>query len=140
MKTSTRIIRLALCLAALPLAGVRAAPVAVDPAPETLWTPIKDDTYERRAHFEAGVNQLSAKLDDQIRILRAKRTAMTTDTKDWDFVMKEVDLYRSLLTSRMTDLAKATTPEAWDDAKDRVGEAWHGSQAAVDKMNTTRTS
>jgi hypothetical protein len=140
MKTSIPLILLALGLAALPLTGARAAPVAVDPAPETLWTPIKDDTYGHRAHFEAGVNQLSAKLDDQIRTLRAKRAAMTTDTKDWDFVMKEVDMYRSLLTSRMTDLTNATTPEAWGDAKEKIDQAWHGSQTAVDKMNTTRTS
>jgi hypothetical protein len=140
MKTSTRPILFALGLASLSLAGAWAAPVAVDPAPETLWTPIKDDTYEQRAHFEAGVNQLSAKLDEQIRILRAKRAAMTTDTKDWDFAMKEVDMYRSLLTGRMTNLAKAMTPEVWEDAKAKIDETWHASQVAVDKMNTTRTS
>ena len=65
---------------------------------------------------------------------------MTTDTKDWDFAMKEVDDSRSYLTSSMRELAKATTPETWSAAKDKVGEAWKRAQAAVDKMNATVTS
>jgi hypothetical protein len=40
----------------------------------------------------------------------------------------------------MNTLGKATTPETWNDAKEKIGEAWHRSQLAVDKMNSTRTS
>jgi hypothetical protein len=83
---------------------------------------------------------MSAKLDAQISELKAKRAGLTTDTKDWDFAMKEVDDSRALLTDRMNTLGKATTPETWNDAKDKIGEAWHRSQLAVDKMNSTRTS
>jgi len=134
-----RLLGLALGFAALPL--TRAVAVeATTPAPGHLWADIKDDTYEQRAHFAAGANRMSARLDDQIRELRAKRAAMTTDLKDWDFAMKEVDESRALLTGRMEDLAKATTPETWADAKDKIGEAWQRSQLAVDKMNSTRTS
>ena len=54
--------------------------------------------------------------------------------------MKDVDESRALLTSRIRELKKATTPEMWIDARDKVGEAWKRSQLAVDKMNTTVTS
>lgn len=104
------------------------------------WEEIKNDTYDQRAHFATGVEHLSAKLDEQIRLLKAKRVGMTTDLKDWDFNMKEVDESRSLLTSRISELKQTTTPETWADAKDKVGEAWKRSQLAVDKMNTTVTS
>jgi hypothetical protein len=104
------------------------------------WVAIKGDAYDQRAHFAAGAAHLSAKLDDQIRLLKAKRAGMTTDLKDWDFAMKEVDTERALLTSRMTELSQATTPETWADAKDKFGEAWKASQLAVDKMHTTVTS
>jgi hypothetical protein len=88
----------------------------------------------------AGLAQLSARLNGEIRELNAKRAAMTTDTKDWDFAMKDVLDSRDLLTSRTTEIGKATTPEAWSDCKDKVGEAWGRSQLAVDKMHTTVTS
>lgn len=65
---------------------------------------------------------------------------MTTDTKDWDFAMKEVEGSRVLLTGRMNELKAVATPEAWPDAKDKIGEAWKRSQLAVDNMNSTRTS
>jgi hypothetical protein len=104
------------------------------------WEEIKGDTYDQRAHFASGVDRLSFRLDEQIRLLKAKRAGMTTDIKDWDFNMKEVDESRSMLTSRITELKQTTTPETWADAKDKVGEAWKRSQLAVDKMNTTVTS
>ncbi len=104
------------------------------------WVDIKNDTYEQRAHFSAGADRLSAWLDRQIALLKTRRLSMTTDTKDWDISMKEVEESRSSLTSRMTDLSKATTPEAWIAARDWVGEAWKRSQLAVDKMNTTVTN
>jgi hypothetical protein len=81
-----------------------------------------------------------AKLDQQIAELKAKRAAMTSDTSEWDFNMKEVDDSRVLLKGKINDVVKATTPEAWSDAKDKLGEAWRRSQLAVDKMNSTRTT
>ncbi len=104
------------------------------------WVDIKNDAYEQRAHFAAGADRLSAWLDREIAMLKAKRAPMTTDTKDWDLAIKEVDESRSSLTSRITDLKNATTPDAWIAAKDWVGEAWKRSQLAVDKMNSTVTS
>ena len=104
------------------------------------WVDIKNDNYDQRVHFAAGVERLSARLDMQISQLAARRAAMTKDTKDWDFAMKEVDDSRSFLTSRMSELARTTTPETWTAAKDKIGEAWKRSQLAVDKMNSTVTS
>lgn len=54
------------------------------------WASIENDTYEQRAHFAAGAKRLSVRLDEQVRQLRAKREAMTSDTKDWDLAMKAV--------------------------------------------------
>jgi hypothetical protein len=104
------------------------------------WVAIKNDTYDQRGHFSAGAARLSAKLDEQMSQLKAKRAGMTTDLKDWDFAMKEVDSCRALLTSRMTEVNQATTPETWVDARDKFGDAWKASQLAVDKMRTTVTS
>lgn len=127
---------------ALALAGGRAlaGTDGVDPGTGHLWTQIKDDTYSVRDHFSRGVDAMSSLLNDQIGQLRAKRLAMTGDTDEWDFSMKEVDSSRALLTGAMATLAKATTPETWEDAKAKVGEAWHRSVLALDAMNATRTT
>jgi hypothetical protein len=112
----------------------------VQAPPEHFWTEIKDDTYAQRDHFNQGMAKMSARLDEEISELRAKRAAMTTDTKDWDFDMKAVDSARALLSARIEDVGKANTPEDWADAKDKLHDAWQRSQLAVDKMNTTVTS
>ena len=142
-----RQLALALSLSSLALAqapaqdaNAVAGVVGAEQPTDQLWSDIKGDTYEQRVHFSQGTHKMLAKLDDQIAELKAKRAAMTTDTKDWDFNMKEVDESRVLLKGTMSDAAKATTPETWSDARDKVGEAWKRSQLAVDKMNTTRTT
>jgi len=137
-----RQVAFALGIGALALAVTHAGAEVVGAEPSTghLWSDIKSDTYDQRDHFAAGARRLCAKLDEQIQELQAKRVAMTTDTKEWDFNMKEVEECRMLLKGRIDELAKATTPEAWADAKDKIGEAWKRSQLAVDKMNSTRTS
>ncbi len=126
-----------------PLCFAQAVGVtSATPEPTTgiKWSDIKNDTYDQRGHFAWGAGQLSARLTDQIRQLNAKRAAMTTDTKDWDFAMKDVLECHDLLLSRLAELNKTTTPEAWADAKDKVGDAWQRSQLAVDNMHTTVTS
>jgi hypothetical protein len=144
MKTMQRIRQLAFVIGscAFTLVGTQAigATNGVEPTTDHFWSDIKGDTYDQRAHFAKGVDAMSARLDQQIGELKAKRAGLTTDTKDWDFAMKEVDDSRALLTDRINNLAKATTPETWEDAKEKVGEAWHRSQLAVDRMNSTRTS
>ncbi len=141
--------RLAIALGMLASAAVGIASrapaqvVAVtgsDGAAAAPWVEISNDNYGQRVHFAAGVERLSARLDRQISQLKAQRAGMTTDTKDWDFAMKEVEDSRSFLTSRMSELAQTTTPETWAAAKDKIGEAWKRSQLAVDKMNSTVTS
>jgi hypothetical protein len=135
------LVALALVLLGTAPFGAGAAPVdGVEDTAVHPWSDIKNDTYEQRAHFADGTRRLTSKLDLQIRELRAKRATLTTDTKDWDFLMKDVDNSRALLGGRIDDLSKATTPETWADAKDKIGDAWHRSQVAVDKMNTARTS
>jgi hypothetical protein len=138
----TQRLALALFLSALsPLATRAVAQVSgVEDTASHPWSDIKNDTYEQRAHFTDGTGRMMAKLDREIRELRDKRAGMTTDTKDWDFLMKDVDDSRALLVGRIEDISKTTTPETWADAKDKVGDAWHRAQLAVDKMNSARTS
>jgi hypothetical protein len=138
----TRVLAFALAAAALTLSGGRAYADTdgVDTTTGHLWTLIKDDTYSQRDHFSKGVDTMSRRLNDETGQLRAKRASMIADTDEWDFSMKEVDASRALLTDRMVMLSKATTPETWDEAKARIGEAWTRSQLAVDAMNATRTT
>jgi hypothetical protein len=144
MKTLLQLGRLAfaLGLVAVSPAGTRALASVdgVDTSTDHLWSDIKADTYDQRDHTEKGADRMIAKLDQQIRELKAKRAAMTTDTKDWDLAMKEVDDSRVLLVGTTSDLKAATTPETWIDARDKLGAAWKRSQLAVDNMNSTRTS
>jgi hypothetical protein len=130
--------------ASLPLASTASAEVIAIPGSDgtaaPTWSNIENDTYEQRAHFEAGAQRLSVHLDYEIGVLRSKRAGMTKDLGDWDIAMKDVDESRALLTSRISELRKANTPELWLAAKDRFGEAWRRSQLAVDKMNTTVTN
>jgi hypothetical protein len=127
---------------ATPLAPHALAQLAAVPeqTADQSWADIKGDTYDQRDHFLVGANRLSARLDDQIRALKAKRATMTTDLADWDVAMKDVEESRSLLTGRITEVKQATTPETWTAARDNVGDAWTKAEAAVDKMHTTVTS
>jgi hypothetical protein len=104
------------------------------------WIDIKDYTYDMRVQFFAGLKRLEARVDDQIRELTAKRAAMksTTDTKGWDFAMKEMGDARSYLKSMGEELSKAT-PETWDQEKDKVGQAWVRTQEAYDKVKSSTT-
>jgi hypothetical protein len=125
----------------LPLGATEVVSIAgSDGSSAPAWVGIENDTFEQRAHFEAGMRGLSARLDEQIRILRAKRSKMTTDVKDWDFAMKEVDASRSYLTGVIREVHEASTEEAWTAAKEKAGEAWKRSQLAIDKVNSTVTS
>jgi hypothetical protein len=109
MKTALHPRRLVLALGLLAagspglLPPLRAQATQVPAVPEETadqaWADLKDDTYDMRAQFATGVGHLSARLDEQIRALRAKRAGMTKDLADWDFAMKEVDDARSDLTS-----------------------------------------
>jgi hypothetical protein len=122
------------------IAQAAAVPEVAEQTADQAWSYLKDNTYDQRDQFLSGVNRLSARLDDQIRALRAKRAGMSKDTTDWDFAMKDVDESRSLLTSRITELKATNTPETWLSARDNIGDAWKRSEDAVDKMHTTVTS
>jgi hypothetical protein len=122
------------------IAQVPAVPEVAEQTADQAWSYLKDNTYDQRDQFLSGVNRLSARLDDQIRALRAKRAGMSKDTTDWDFAMKDVDESRSLLTSRITELKATNTPETWLSARDNIGDAWKRCEDAVDKMHTTVTS
>jgi hypothetical protein len=128
------------CVLAFPGSTAFAGVDGVDPSSEHLWTLIKDDTYSQKDTFSRGADALSSNLNGKMGELRTKRAAMTADTDEWDFSMKEVDASRAQLTSAMAMLAKAATPDTWNDAKVKVGDAWHRAQLALDAMNSTRTT
>ncbi|HEX2852526.1 MAG TPA: hypothetical protein VHO24_04750 [Opitutaceae bacterium] len=104
------------------------------------WTTIQDHTYEKRQEFTAVFSRMVSKLDDDIRALNEKRATMTNDTKDWDFAMKELNNARSDVQSKLTELARTTTPETWAEARDRLGVAWDRALTAVKAVKSSTTS
>jgi hypothetical protein len=123
-----------------PTTPVQVAATASPDAASARWIDIKDCTYDMRAQFFAGLNRLEARVDDQISELTAKRAAMksTTDTKDWDFAMKEMGDARTALKSMGEELSNAT-PETWNQEKDKVDQAWVRTQEAYDKVKSSTT-
>ena len=117
-----------------PIAGVSYADQA-----SAAWVSIKDLTYEQRSAFAAGGAQLEGMLSQEIEQLKAKRATMTGDTGNWDFAMKEVYDSQMYLKS-MIDEAARTTPEYWQQEKEKVEQAWNRTQEAFDKVKVTTTS
>jgi hypothetical protein len=105
------------------------------------WSDIKDVTYDARAQFFVGLKRLEAKVAAQCNELTTKRASMksTTDTKAWDFAMKEMNDARTFLKSVGDEAAKASA-ETWNQQKDTVGKAWERTQAAYDKVKSSTTS
>lgn len=127
---------------AAPSPAARGAFVPAQPAAagaSASWDAIKDLTFDQRADFSAGLLQMEDQLDAQIGDLKAKRAAMTADTKDWDFAMKGLAVARSYLQSTAAEAARATA-DTWDQEKDKVREAWLKAQDAYDKVRTSTTS
>jgi len=121
-----------------------AVPSAVATGPDVSsarWSDIKDYSFDQRAQLFVGLTLLEARVDGQIRELNAKRAAMTsaTDTKDWDFAMKEMNDARSFLISVGDELRKATA-ETWAQQKETVGAAWTRTQEAYDKVKSSTTT
>jgi hypothetical protein len=104
------------------------------------WTTIQYFTYDKRQDFTAIFTRMVAKLDDEIRALNAKRETMTNDTKNWDFAMKELNNARSDVQSKLTELSRATTPETWVEARDRLGVAWDRALTATSAVKASTTS
>lgn len=117
-------------------------PTAAAPNVATdLWNNIKDCSFEERDRFFAGLRRMEDKVDGQIGELAAKRATMTgsTNTKDWDFAMKEMQDARSYLASVGREAGKAS-PETWDQQKEKVGQAWVRAQEAYNKVKGSTTS
>jgi hypothetical protein len=116
-------------------------PAATSTPPAVVtWADIENDTYDQRAHFIAGYKKMEARVDDQVKKLRAKRATMTgtTSTEDWDFAMKEEENARDDLRSIGDELAQAT-PENWGQERAKAGRAWVRTQDAYDKVKTSTT-
>ncbi len=105
------------------------------------WADLELLTFEQRAQFMAGVQQLEAKVDRQIAQLAAKRAAMmgSAQARDWDFALKEMNDSRSYLRSMGEEAGKATA-QTWDQQRAKVGEAWVRTQTAHDKVKSSTTS
>jgi hypothetical protein len=116
-------------------------PVAPEDAIAARWNDIKGLSFDQRAEFATGFKRLEARVTEQVNELTARRAAMksTTDTRDWDFAMKNLVSARSYLTGMGDESAKAT-PENWDQAKDRVGRAWVQTQEACAKVKSSTTN
>lgn len=124
------------------------APRVVPPAPAASpavasaeWADIKDCTYEKRAQFFSGLKRLEARADAEMAELTAKRAIMdgTTDTKDWDFAMKEMTNTRFYFRAMGEEIHQATS-ESWDEQLAKVGEAWGRTQEAFAHVKASTTS
>jgi hypothetical protein len=83
---------------------------------------------------------MEGQLDGQINVLKAKRATMTTDTKDWDFAMSGMSDARSYLQSMAAEVGAVTTPDTWNEEKEKVHQAWLKAQDAYDKVRTSTTN
>jgi hypothetical protein len=106
-----------------------------------VWTDLQGLPYDMRAQLFTGLKHLETNVDGQFVELTAKRAAMksTTDTKDWDFAMKEMADARTYLHSMIEGLNQAST-ETWNQQRDKVGQAWERVQAAYDKVKSSTTT
>jgi len=121
--------------------GVPGATVASSTAISDTWAEVKDCTYDMRAQFVAGVARMETKVNDQVSVLTTKRAGMTnaTDTKAWDFAMKEMSDAQSSLKSCGAELGQATS-DNWNQAKDKVSQAWVRTQDAYTKVKASTTT
>jgi hypothetical protein len=111
------------------------------PAVAVAWSDLQGLSYDSRTHFFAGLKQHEAAVGAQISELTAKRAAMksTTDTKGWDFAMKEMTDSQSYL-HEMGEALNQATAETWDQQRDKVGQAWNRAQAAFEKVTASTTT
>jgi hypothetical protein len=104
------------------------------------WASIKDYTFDQRSDFVAGASVMEATLASQVAELNTKRAALpsTVDTKEWDFAMKNLMDAQSYLKSTV-DEAGRTTPEYWNQEKDKVDQAWQKAEESFDTVRTATT-
>lgn len=125
--------------AAITIAGVSTTVSRLDVASAS-WLDIKDHSYAMRASFFAELARLEARVGFQIRELTTKRAIMdgNTETKDWDFAMKEMRNARAYLRSMGRELREADET-TWAQKKEKVGYAWDKSQNAYSKVRASTT-
>lgn len=116
-----------------------AAKVAGGPA-SVAWSDYSGLGFDRRAQLFTGLKALEAQLDGQAKELAAKHAALPggTDTSGWEAAMKELNDSRTYLKSVGEDLIRATA-DTWVGRKEKVGQAWASTQAAVAKVKTGTT-
>jgi hypothetical protein len=121
------------------VAGVSAVTGAPGlPASET-WDAIKDNTYDQRAGFVAGLEHITSRVDNAMQVLNARRATLPeTSIQDWDFAMKDLAEARSDFRFQISELNKAT-PDTWSDAKDRAAQAWQRVRDDFDKVKLSTT-
>jgi hypothetical protein len=136
-----------LALCAFAKAADASAPIAhgadatSGDASSARWTDIKEHAHDRRTEFFAGLKRLEARLQGQTAELVAKRATMNgaTDTREWDFAMKELEAAQSYFIAVGAEITKASR-ETWDQEKDKVGRAWVSTQDAYAKVKRSTTS
>jgi hypothetical protein len=129
-----------------PSAPVTKTSVAIPTVPfqadqtSVSWASIKDYTFDQRSSFVSGASMLEAQLGNQIAQLNTKRAALpsSVDTKDWDFAMNNLVEDQSYFKSTVDEAAR-TTPEFWDQEKDKVDAAWQKAEDQFDKVRTSTT-
>ena len=100
---------------------------------------MKDLTFDQRAAFLSGLGGLVGTVDSEISGLNAKRSAMTTDTKDWDFAMKGLVDDQAYLKGLGAEVSRAEA-DNWLQERDKVEAAWQNTQDAYAKVLHSTTA
>lgn len=98
------------------------------------WAAIKDDTYEQRAHFKAGLQTMASGMDSRITGMNSKSSGMGAGMMG--AAMTEVTAARTSLQTA-SDQLDAATANTWTMDKDAVAQAWTRMQAACTKAQST---
>ncbi len=134
-----RLLLLALT-AFLPCASRAAEPESTPAAAVDPWDTIKESTYPKRADLIAGAARLTETIDAEIEQLNAKRATLPeTSVKDWDFAMKELKEARVYLKFTISSLSDASS-ETWNEAKEKVAQAWQRAKDACAKVKASTTT
>lgn len=116
---------------------------AMDRAGDALastWNDIQDATYDERASFRSGLEQMSSRIDNQIDQWSDRASALPEQSREaWNNSLEELKEARADLNNELEELGDATE-DNWEEAKQEAGEAWNRVQNAYDDLKNRAKS
>lgn len=113
------------------------AAVAGSDATTSQWRAIKDDTFDMRAQYLAGLQGIEAKMDDQIAALTASNTATNgSASSNSTTAMKKLTDAQTNLKS-LNDEVNNATVDNWSQEKDKVAQALRQTRDAYRNVQSS---